>query len=100
MKLENHEQKELSENLEKYYSIMNRYHNGAFGDSHLTLREILDKAGESDLLDKMSIEEIQVLVNQSTGLTKMMFTLLQNQKMESKTTSSLGPILSKKINQQ
>ncbi len=72
---------EKDENLKKYYSIIERYHNGDFGDDYLTLKEILRAANEEDLLDKMSIEEIDYLINHSSGMMKWMFSNLKQKKV-------------------
>lgn len=70
----------LTLNLEGYYKIITRYRNGEFGDEHLSLAEILDAAGEKDLLKRMSISEIQYLIDNSSGITKMMFLEVKKQK--------------------
>lgn len=73
----------LSPNLEKYYKIITKYKNGDFSDEHLSLAEILDTAGESDLLNQMSISEIQYLIDNSSGITKMIFSEVKKQKSNS-----------------
>lgn len=69
-------------NLEKYYKIMEDYHQGKYG-GNLTMHEILEQAGEIDLFDKMSISEVQVLWNEASGITKMMFMNIIKKKMDS-----------------
>lgn len=69
-------------NLEKYYKIMEDYHQGKYG-GNLTMHEILEQAGEPDLFDKMSISEVQVLWNEASGITKMMFMNIIKKKMGS-----------------
>lgn len=69
-----------SQNIAKYTEIMERYRNGEFGYAPQTLYEILNKAGEPDLFEKFSREELQTLANRSTGLTRMMFSLLLDKK--------------------
>lgn len=64
--------------LEKYIDIMKEYRAGKFGNDHLTLHEILDKAGEPDLISKMSVSEIQYLIDNSSGKLKYMFSLIKN----------------------
>lgn len=73
----------LSPNLKKYYELMIKYKNGQFGDKHLSLAEILCSAGETDLLEQMSISEIQYLIDNSFGIIKMVFLELKKQKTDS-----------------
>lgn len=73
-------ERSLSLNLEKYYNIITRYQNGEFGSSELSLAEILDAAGERDLLNQMSISEIEYLIDNCSGITKMMFLELKKTK--------------------
>ena len=70
----------FSSNLEKYQDILNRYRNGEFGNDHLTMYEILERAGESELFAKMDLSEIEVLINESSGLTKKMFLAIKKTK--------------------
>ncbi len=73
---------ELSPNLKKYYSIMNRYYKGEFGDKHLTIKEILVNANEENLFKEMSNSEIEYLINNSSGFMKLMFLDIQKRKLE------------------
>ena len=59
---------------------MEMYHRGEFGDTHLTMYEILDKAGEPDLFDKMSLSDLQYLIENSSGIQKQMFCHLKSQR--------------------
>ena len=68
----------MSELLKKYYNIMDMYKNGEFGTEHLSLAEILEKAGEPDLINRMNQSEIQHLIDNSTGLKKHMFIELKS----------------------
>ena len=53
---------------------MSEYHNEMYGNQHLTLHEILDAVDQANLLDQMSIEELQYLSSQSSSLgTKSIF---------------------------
>ena len=65
-----------------YNEIITKYRNGAFGENHLTLHEILSKAGEPDLLEKMTLSEIQQLLNTSSGMTKQMFSYVKGRKID------------------
>jgi len=68
----------MSELLKKYYNIMDMYKNGEFGTEHLSLAEILERAGEPDLINRMNQSEIQHLIDNSTGLMKHMFIELKS----------------------
>lgn len=68
--------------LNKYNDIMTKYKNGEFGNDNLTMHEILERAGEADLFEKMNLSEIEVLINQSTGLAKNMFCIIKSRKVE------------------
>ncbi len=72
---------ELSVNILKYNEIMRRYRNGEFGDNHLTLREILNAAGETDLLDRMTLSDLEYLTLNSSGFLKLLFINLQKEKL-------------------
>ncbi len=63
----------LTKNVERYNAIMAQYRNGEFGDEPLTLYEILLFANEEDLINQMSLYELQYLVDNSSGTTKMLF---------------------------
>lgn len=67
--------------LVKYIDIMKEYRAGKFGNDHLTLHEILDKAGEPDLISKMSVSEIQCLIDSSFGMSKHVFSLIKVKKI-------------------
>ena len=75
---------ELSVNILKYNEIMKRYRNGEFGDNHLTLREILNASGETDLLNNMTAEELEYLALQSSGMLRLFFTKLQKERLTKK----------------
>lgn len=59
--------------LNKYNDIIARYRKGEFGNESLSLYDILKKADHQDLFDKMSLSEIQDLIDSSFGITKMLF---------------------------
>lgn len=63
--------------LQKYNDIMERYRNGEFGDEHLSIYEILQRAGEPELLKNLNSSEIQQLIETSSGMTKYMFSNLK-----------------------
>ncbi len=78
----NLEEQPLSTNLEKYKNIMLRYRNGEFGYKYLTLKEILEAANEKELFDEMSIEEIDYLILNSSGILKTFFATKKAKKIE------------------
>lgn len=70
-----------SENILKYKSIMSQYRSGKYGNEPLSMHEILERAGEADLFEKMSEEELQQLADSSTCIfAKQMFHLLKTRK--------------------
>ena len=71
----------MSEYLQKYNDIMKKYHGGEFGDTHLTIRDILYRAEEPDLFDKMSLGDLQYLIENTCGIHKQMFSHLKSKKV-------------------
>ena len=63
----------MTEYLQKYNEIMHKYRSGQFGDSNLTLNDVLKISGEDDLFDKMDAQDIQYLIDNSNGIAKMMY---------------------------
>jgi hypothetical protein len=70
----------MTEYLQKYNDIMKKYHCGEFGDTHLTMRDILYRAEEPDLFDKMSLDDLQYLIENTSGIHKQMFGYLKFKK--------------------
>lgn len=70
----------MSEYLQKYNDIMKKYYRGEFGGIHLTMRDILYKAEEPDLFDKMSLDDLQYLIENTSGIHKQMFSYLKSKK--------------------
>lgn len=69
---------------DEYNKIMEQYRNGEFGEDNLSVYDILSKAGKPNLLEKMSIEELQELYENSSGMFKTLFRiqLLRKKEME------------------
>lgn len=68
----------------KYNEVMNNYRNGVYGNKHLLLSEIFQKAGVPNLLKDMSFEELDYLSKISTsGMTRMMFSYAKDAKVRS-----------------
>lgn len=70
----------MSEYLQKYNDIMKMYYRGEFGDTHLTMCDILYRAEEPDLFDKMSLDDLQYLIKNTSGIHKQMFNYLKSKK--------------------
>ena len=59
--------------IQQFYKIMEEYRDGKYGNEFLNIFEILSRAGEPDLLNNMSIEELTYLERTSSGETKQAF---------------------------
>ena len=70
----------MSEYLQKYNDIIEKYRRGEFGDTHLTMRDILYRAKEPDLFDKMSLGDLRYLIENTCGIHKQMFSHLKSKK--------------------
>ena len=64
-----------------YKEIMERYRNGEFGNDNLSMHDILERAGYPMLLEEMNLEEIDELINNSTGFSKMLFLNIKQNEM-------------------
>ena len=71
----------MSDALICYQNIMKKYREGAYGEEHLTLSEILKRAGKPDLFDEMSIEDVQYLLDNSSGFLRSFFNSLKMRKL-------------------
>lgn len=70
-----------SENILKYKSIMSQYRSGKYGNEPSSMHEILERAGEADLFDSMSEDELQQLADTSSCIfSKQMLHLLKTRK--------------------
>lgn len=70
----------MTKYLKQYIDIMKAYRNGEFGEEHLTMGEILEKASAQDLFDKMSLKELQYLIDNSSITIKPMFKIIYNRR--------------------
>ena len=68
--------------LRRYNDIILKYRKGDFGESHFSLYEILSKAGDAKLIDKMCLSELKKLYSDSFGISKHMFGLLIERKIK------------------
>ena len=62
-----------SKNIEKYNSVMSSYRSGEYGEDNLTIAEILEIANEKNLIERMTLPELQYLSSNSSGITKLFF---------------------------
>ena len=62
--------------LSEYNNVMARYRAGEFGDGSLSLYDILKRANNPGLIEKMDLSEIQHLLDSSSGITKRVFSLI------------------------
>ena len=69
-------EEELTPLVERYYEIMKEFREGKYGQEHLVLYEILTRAGEPDLLRKMSSKELRYIGERTFGIEKMLFNKL------------------------
>lgn len=67
-------------NVEKYKRIMEEYRRGEYGDTHLSLHDILNRAGEQNLLQNMTVEELEEVKKESFGIQRMMFEKIMKKK--------------------
>ena len=77
---------------EIYDQIMEDYHNGKYGTEHLTLNELLTKAGYPDLLSQLSIGDLVDLHNASTGQYKQIFKTELNKRYAKCRYANLDPV--------
>lgn len=62
-----------SKNIEKYNSVMSSYRSGEDGEDNLTIAQILEMANEKNLIERMTLPELQYLSSNSSGITKLFF---------------------------
>jgi hypothetical protein len=58
----------MSENLVKYEKILEDYRNGIYGNEHLSVQTILRMADADNLLDKLSIEDLEYLIDKTNDV--------------------------------
>lgn len=68
--------------LNEYNNIIARYRAGEFGGASLSLYDILDRANNSGLMDKMDLSEIQCLLDSASGMTKWMFSFIKQKEKD------------------
>ena len=70
----------MSENLIKYEKILEDYRNGIYGNEHLSIQTILKMANADNLLDKLTKEYLEYLLNKSTGVIRTLYADLLNKR--------------------
>ena len=68
----------------EYEKIMEGYRAGAYGTSLLTLSEILSRGGDSDILKKMNLSELQSLEKNTSGMMRQVFSYYAEKKAHAK----------------
>lgn len=58
----------MSEYLVKYEKILEDYRNGIYGNEHLSVQTILRMADADNLLDKLSIEDLEYLIDKTNDV--------------------------------
>ena len=53
----------MTDKVIKWNRIMDDYYEGVYGEDHLTFAQILEKAGEPNLIKEMNFEELTELIN-------------------------------------
>ena len=54
---------------------MEDYRKGCFGEKPLSMEQILDRAGHKDIFNRMDEEDILTLIRESTGMSKMAYSM-------------------------
>lgn len=65
--------------LNKYNNIMARYRAGEFGNETLTVHDILERANAADIVEKLTLSEINSLLNSSFGVIRILYSHLRSQ---------------------
>ena len=58
----------MSENLVKYEKILEDYKSGIYGNEHLSIQTILRMANADNLLDKLTKEDLEYLIDNSSDV--------------------------------
>ena len=58
----------MSEYLVKYEKILEDYRNGIYGNEHLSVQTILRMADADNLLDKLSVEDLEYLIDKTSDV--------------------------------
>lgn len=58
----------MSEYLVRFEKIMEDYYNGIYGNEHLSVQTILRMADADNLLDKLSVEDLEYLIDKTSDV--------------------------------
>ena len=58
----------MSEYLVRFEKIMKDYYNGIYGNEHLSVQTILRMADADNLLDKLSVEDLEYLIDKTSDV--------------------------------
>ena len=58
----------MSEYLVRFEKIMENYYNGIYGNEHLSVQTILRMADADNLLDKLSVEDLEYLIDKTSDV--------------------------------
>ena len=58
----------MSEYLVSFEKIMEDYYNGIYGNEHLSVQTILRMADADNLLDKLSVEDLEYLIDKTSDV--------------------------------
>lgn len=58
----------MSEYLVRFEKIMEDYYDGIYGNEHLSVQTILRMADADNLLDKLSVEDLEYLIDKTSDV--------------------------------
>lgn len=58
----------MSEYLVRFEKIMDDYYNGIYGNEHLSVQTILKMYDADNLLDKLSVEDLEYLIDKTSDV--------------------------------
>ena len=68
--------------LKEYNNAIARYRAGEFGHNNISLHDIMVHAGDPELMNKLSISELNCLLTSASGVTKNLFARLAQKEEE------------------
>lgn len=75
----------MSEYLIRYEKILEDYRNGIYGNEHLSVQTILRMADADNLLDKLSIEDLEYLIDKTEDVKMRQLYLTLREKRRNRT---------------
>lgn len=82
--------------LEKYRQIMKEYHN-VVDQEWVSLHEILETAGESNLIEQMNKRELATLLKETTGVMRLVFKNALEKRKKEEYNDEITAAISKKV---